>query len=117
MNRRAFLAALSAGIATRHGFSRYRFRKTVTPQTGIAGPATGVTTSRFPYVQNLQSDQASILWATFETGSGSVQYSSDGVNFNTVPATPRVFGSAETGLPQSFTQYRADLKGLSPNSD
>jgi acid phosphatase type 7 len=117
MNRRAFLAALGAVAATRHNFGRFRFGKTLTSQTGTAAPATGVTTSRFPYVQNLQSDRASILWATFETGSGSVQYSSDGVNFNTVAATSQVFDSTMTGLPQSFTQYQADLKGLSPNSD
>jgi 3',5'-cyclic AMP phosphodiesterase CpdA len=113
MNRRAFLAALGA-VTTEERFRRLAFHRL---QSGtIAEPPT-ITTMRFPYMQNVGSDRASILWATLEPGVGVVQYSSDGVNFNTVVAKSTFFPSSVTGMAQNIVQYQADLRGLSPNTD
>lgn len=57
------------------------------------------------------------MWATFESGIGEVRYSPDGVSYKIVVAKSRLFTSAETGLPMNFTQYQADLTGLSPGTD
>src|SRR5262249_93934 len=111
MNRRAFLTAISA-VATQQKFSRVGFRYDIDSSEPVP-----VTVSRFPYIQNLQDDRVSILWATFEAGVGQVRYSSDGVNFRYATATPRFFNRIDTGLLANFTQYQADLTELSANTD
>src|SRR5215831_9223287 len=113
MNRRAFLTALGA-VATQQKFSRPRFRQYDIDPSSEPAP---VTVTRFPYIQNLQDDRVSVLWATFESGLGQVRYSADGVNFRYVTATPRIFNRIDTGLLANFTQYQADLTELGPNTD
>src|SRR5262245_4019495 len=110
MNRRAFLAALGA-VATQKKL-QYLDRDFT-----IADDIPTITISRFPYIQNVRNDRASILWATYEGGSGAVQYSPDGVNFLQVPAKRAFYSQNETGLQSSYYQYQADLAGLSPNTD
>ena len=113
MNRRAFLTALGA-VATQQKFSRPRFSLYEIDPPYEPAP---VTVSRFPYIQNLRDDRASILWATFEPGVGHVRYSSDGVNFRFVAATSQPFYRTDTGLLANYTQYQADLTELAPNTD
>jgi predicted MPP superfamily phosphohydrolase len=113
MNRRAFLSALGA-VATQQKLRRKPFENDEID--GFIPPPT-ITTSRYPYVQNVSNDRASILWATFEAGFGYVRYSSDGLNFNFAPATTRFFSRSETGLLANYVQYQADLTGLRPNTD
>src|SRR5262245_30659412 len=110
MNRRAFLAALGA-VATQQKLpSLYH-----SDLTNEDIPT--ITTARFPYVQNVRNDRASILWATNEPGTGIVQYSADGVTFAQVVAKSRPFSPNETGLLSSFVQHQADITGLTPNTE
>src|SRR5438046_897346 len=111
MNRRVFLTALGA-VATHQKWRRLSLHNRLEIDPDIEEST--ITTSRFPYVQNLRSDRASILWATFESGVGTVQYSSDGMNFHTVVARSRFFSRLDTGMSASFVQHQADLVGLSP---
>jgi hypothetical protein len=116
MNRRTFLAAIGAA-ATQQKFGPAPTDVQVLDECEPPPPPPVITVSRFPYVQNVQNDRASILWATFEPGIGQVRYSSDGVNFKFVTAGARFFGRGETRLPFDFFQYQADLTGLEPNTD
>ena|SRR5437762_8533843 len=87
MNRRSFITALGA-VVTQRQLRRWRDEYgefgLEDPVLGLATPA--VTTTRYPYVQNLRSDRISVLWAALESGTGIVEYSSDGINFNGVTA-------------------------------
>jgi hypothetical protein len=76
-----------------------------------------ITTTRYPYIQNVSNDRVSILWATLESGSGVVQYSSDGINFSSTVATPWRFTASESGGPADFVQYEATIAGLQPSTD
>jgi hypothetical protein len=113
MNRRAFLATLGA-VATQQKLGEPSFQNS--PIDTISGLST-IAVSRFPYVQNVRQDRASILWATFDSGFGQLKYSSDGVNFNVVTASRRPFNRTETQLAYDYVQYQADITGLSPNTD
>src|SRR5262245_2063105 len=113
MNRRRFLSALGA-VATQQRLGRFSQQV----ELGCEEPPPIIfTVSRFPYVQNVRNDRASIMWATFELGFGQVRYTSDGVNFAYAPARSRFFSRNETGLAYDFFQYQADLSGLSPSTD
>jgi hypothetical protein len=72
MNRRAFLTAVGA-FATQQKLGPLKGPQFVDP-----GEPTTFTIARFPYIQNVRSDRASVLWATSEVGIGQVKYSSDG---------------------------------------
>lgn len=75
-----------------------------------------IVPARYPYVQNVQADKATIMWATAVGGVGSVQYTVDGINFLTVTANRRLFSRFETSLTADYFQYQADIAGLSPNT-
>ena len=75
--------------------------------------AAGGSLLRSPYVQNVQGDHATILWAASTSGAGTVRLS-DGRTQTTVSADSRRFTSAETNLAADFYLYQADLTGLSP---
>jgi hypothetical protein len=113
MNRRRFLAALGV-VATQRKITRFNLDSV---DEDPAGDLPVITTTRYPYVQNVSNDRASILWTTAEPGTGWVRYSSDGVNFRMVVATSRFFSRLDTGLSTNYVQYQADLTGLSPNTD
>ena len=110
MNRRAFLTALGA-VATQQKLTAARFSELDDP-TGPPVEEPTLTVTRFPYVQNVRNDRASILWATFETGFGQLRYTADGVNFRYASAKSRTFNRAETGLFTNYVQYQVDLTGL-----
>ncbi len=75
------------------------------------------TLDRYPYLQNVRSDRATILWATLENGSGTVRYSSDRTFSRSVPARVREFLPSQTGLLFPYYQYQAELTGLSPGTE
>ncbi|PYS55062.1 MAG: hypothetical protein DMG13_05710 [Acidobacteria bacterium] len=104
MNRRRFLATLGLLPAAR----RWR-RLDIEPFDEIL-PA------RYPYLQNVQADKATIMWAALEGAAGGVQYTVDGINFGTAAAKRSLFRPAETGLLAPLFQYQADLTGLSPGT-
>jgi hypothetical protein len=107
MNRRTFLTALGA-VATQHKFS---------PLDPDEPPIPSVTISRFPYLQNVRHNRASVLWATFEPGFGQVRYTSDGINYQFAAATRRFFTRADTNELRNYYLYQANLTDLSPNTD
>lgn len=72
---------------------------------------------RYPYLQNVRADRATIMWATAENGSGAVQYSTDRSFSGTIMAFPRRFPAAETRMSAEYFQHQADLTGLSPNTN
>src|SRR5437867_7543357 len=98
MNRRSFLTTLGA-VLTQGKLSRLRdeYGELALGDSGLAAATQTITTTRYPYVQNVRSDRSSVLWAALESGAGIVEYSSDGINFNRVAARSRVFTAAETG--------------------
>lgn len=79
--------------------------------------AQAATLSRYPYLQNVASDRATVMWATLESGSGSVRYSTDQKTWRTAAASRRAFLPAQTGLVFPYYQYEADLLPLSPATD
>ena len=79
--------------------------------------ARAATLSRYPYLQNVAGDRATVMWATLESGSGTVRYSTDQKTWRTATARIRAFSSALTGLVFTFYQYEADLTALSPGAD
>src|SRR5947208_2767529 len=106
MNRRRFLTTLGA-VATQQKLGRFSQQQ---GEIGCEEPPLPVfTVSRFPYLQNVRTDRASIMWATFEPGYGQVRYTSDGVNFTYVAAKSRFFSRIQTSLGTDFYQYQADL--------
>ena len=119
MNRRSFINALSSVAAFQtlrgHGWT-LRGRGSL-PEVRSAAAPVSVTTTRYPYIQNVSNDRVSILWATLESGLGVVEYSSDGINFNSTAATPRPFTAGESGAPLDFVQYESTLTGLQPSTD
>lgn len=75
------------------------------------------TLARSPYLQNVGSRHATILWTTFEAGSGKVEYSAGGGDWLEAPASIEEFPASITGLDLAYHQYRADLAGLSPGTE
>jgi hypothetical protein len=113
MNRRSFITALSSAAT----FHTLRRRRWFSSNFGSSSAPVTITTTRYPYLQNVRNDQVSILWATLESGTGVVEYSSDGINFNPAFATKRAFTALESGGTTDFVQYEAVINGLQPSTD
>lgn len=64
-----------------------------------------------PYLQNVGADRATVLWLAPEAGSGSVEYSADGLVWHAVNAARRVLTFHSGALRH---QYLAELRGLLP---
>lgn len=80
-----------------------------------ASPA--ATLLRYPYLQNLRSDRATIVWATLGRGNGLARYSADYTLSKIAAASVREFLPSQTGLSYAFYQYQAELTGLSAATD
>ena len=121
MNRRRFLAALGFATATqnwvRYGLDPVQSDQVSSDAVPSDAVPSEISPTRFPYVQNVQNNKATILWATLENGVGSLRYTSDGVSYQGAPARSRTFRPVETGLPVPYTLYQATLTGLSPNTE
>src|SRR5438093_9898946 len=118
MNRRSFLTALGAVVTQgKLRLLRDDFGDFALEESGLGSATQTITTTRYPYVQNLRSDRISVLWAALESGAGIVEYSSDGISFNRVLARSRIFRAAESGTARDFVQYQANITGLQPSTD
>ncbi|MGB9606799.1 MAG: purple acid phosphatase family protein, partial [Bryobacteraceae bacterium] len=71
------------------------------------------TLLRSPYLQNVGADRATVLWVTREPAQGLVQYSHDGAEWSSVPASIR---QSSTPSGDSRYQHRADFRGLRPGT-
>jgi uncharacterized protein (TIGR03437 family) len=75
------------------------------------------TLARYPYLQNVRSDRATVLWTTLEKGLGTVEYSTDHSFSRRATARVREFLPSETGLEFAYYQYEVELTGLSPGTE
>ncbi len=87
---------------------------------GLAVSAQAAKLARYPYLQNVRGDRATVVWTTLESGRGAVQYSTDR-SFScascSVTASIREFPPSETGLVFPFYQHEAEITGLRPATD
>lgn len=81
-----------------------------------AGAAAGVTLARQPYLQQVTSTSATIVWTTFGQQSGEVRYSLPGGSTSTVASTSTRYAASTTGMPYDFYQHEAPLWSLSPGT-
>jgi acid phosphatase type 7 len=79
--------------------------------------AGAATLARQPYLQNVQANQATILWTTQEAGVGSVTAIARDGNVFTAQATMQSFQTADTQMTSPFYQYQADISGLQPGTE
>src|SRR5438874_13550684 len=75
----------------------------------------GVTLDRSPYLQNVTSDAATLVWTTRQPGAGSVAFSSDSTFSRSAPAVMRTFVPSDTGRTFTFYQFQARLTSLREN--
>lgn len=80
----------------------------------VAAASPAATLLRSPYVQNVSSDRATIVWVTREPVAASVEYSVDGKQWRSVAAITRSFTSRSTG--ETRYQHQAELSGLAPGA-
>ena len=71
------------------------------------------TLVRQPYVQDVRTDRAAILWTTLESGEGAVECSGGPGTAVRAAARMREFPSSVTEMGFAYYQYQADLSGLS----
>ncbi len=81
-----------------------------------ANPSQAATLWRYPYLQDVRTNSAVVMWATLESGAGVVQFSIDKSFSRSATAQTRLFTRDETVLPNAITQYEALLTGLSPGT-
>src|SRR5437870_1872815 len=117
MNRRNFITALGAVATGKLRRLRDEDGDFGLPDPGLGTATPTITTTRYPYIQNVTSDRVSVLWATLESGAGVAEYSPDGINFNRVTAQSHTFTAADAGTTRDFVQYQANITGLQPATD
>lgn len=77
---------------------------------------TAATLARYPYLQNVGPDHATILWTTTDDpGRGEVVATAGGREHR-APSAVRPFFPEETGLTLVFFLHRVKLTGLSPGT-
>jgi acid phosphatase type 7 len=79
--------------------------------------AQGPILVRYPYLQNVGAERATILWATREPGISTLLYSTTGGATQTLAITARRLPEALTGLSFPYYQYQAELTGLRPDTE
>jgi regulation of enolase protein 1 (concanavalin A-like superfamily) len=110
--RIAMAATVYAGLAV----TSHDVRVTSTAQFDqvvvSAGTTGGVTLARQPFLQQVTSTSAVIVWTTFGPEPGEVRYSRSGGATQTVTATSSYFPASMTGLGYDFYQHQARLWSL-----
>src|ERR1700694_4345690 len=86
------------------------------PLGAAALSGAGVLVDRFPYLQNVTSDAATLIWTTRQPGAGSVTFSSDNSFSRSVAAVMRTYAPAETTRQFTFYQSQARFTGLRENA-
>ena len=82
-----------------------------------AAPLVAQTLGLQPYLQDVSSTSASVLWTTLDSaGAGEVRYSVDGMTWLAAPSQVRVLAPTDTALPYTEFLHRADLRGLAPDT-
>ena len=83
---------------------------------GTAPPPVTATVVREPYLQQVTSSGAVIVWATRESGAGEVRVTPPSSAAITVPATTTRFTAAATGQAQDYYQHVASVSGLTAST-
>lgn len=81
----------------------------------VAASCSAATLVRAPYLQNVSTEGATILWATSGPGRGAVEYSADGEPFHAATAQVREFLPHATS--RHTFQHEVELKGLRPGRE
>ncbi|MBA3886479.1 MAG: metallophosphoesterase [Acidobacteria bacterium] len=76
------------------------------------GTAQAIELVRHPYLQQVTSTSAVVVWATIDAGPAEVRYRVGSGTQTTVWATSTFFSASTTGLTDGFYQHEATLQGL-----
>ena len=79
-------------------------------------PPPPVTVVRGPYLQQVTSTAATVVWATTTNGAGEVRASSNSGASQIASATTTFFPASATGMSADYYQHEARLTGLSPST-
>ncbi len=89
---------------------------TILPEAnGSGGGGTSITLVRGPYLQQVGANEATVVWATRQSGSASVRHRAGSLPFEVTAATSTFWASSVTGL-GDYYQHEAVLTGLTPNT-
>ncbi len=83
----------------------------------VAAWLQAATLLRYPYVQNVRSDRATIRWTSYDDGVGVVEYSTDRSFSSSARAQVRELTPEESGLPYTYYKYQAVLTGLAGSTE
>jgi hypothetical protein len=86
---------------------------TVLPRTSSRPTTTFV---REPYLQQVTSSSAYVVWATREAGAAQVRYEAAGLPGAFASASSRFVPASTTGMAVSYYQHEARLGSLSPST-
>jgi acid phosphatase type 7 len=98
-SRRHFIQAVAVALASR--------------SIAVANPATIL---RFPHVQNVRRDGATVRWTSRERTTSVLELSADGETTR-VAAAVREFTRAQTNMSQSYFEYEARLRKLKSGTE
>jgi regulation of enolase protein 1 (concanavalin A-like superfamily) len=83
---------------------------------GTAPPPATVTLAREPYLQQVTSTSALVVWATREPGAAQLRVTPPVGPTTTVPAVSTRYAATATGLAYDYYQHVASVSGLSPST-
>jgi len=83
---------------------------------GVAPPPATATIAREPYLQQVTSSGAVIVWATREPGNAEVRVTAAGGTAISVPASTTLFSTASTGQAADYYQHVATVSGLTAST-
>jgi hypothetical protein len=86
---------------------------TILPKPSSPGAITFV---RAPYLQQVASGSAMVVWATLQSGAGEVRYQAGSNVVRVAPAVTRLVPATLTGMAKSYYQHEASLTGLTPST-
>jgi len=88
----------------------------ILPAQGAAGPSSSVTIVRQPFLQQMTSTSAVVVWAARESRPAAVQVTTGAATATTYNATATFFPASVTGMPFDYYQYQARIDRLSPST-
>ncbi len=98
--------------------NRRQFLKSILGAPFFLGtPARAASLVRYPYLQNVGANQATLVWTTFEEGTGAVRYSSRRSSPQVRTAVMQEKVPAETQLEFTYYRHKVELRDLEPNTE
>ncbi len=81
-----------------------------------AGAQSTTPLTRYPFLQDVRPDRATVVWITPDLAEGLVEFSGEGGFFRSVPAQVTDIPRPVTGLPIPYYKYQATVAGLTPGA-